>query len=338
MAEQVLVIPTEKFDAMASFQGLSPELAPFVPELLRQEHRQYLPRHEMEVDASYRQVIPYVVFRHRGDHSTPDLIFSYSRLQGGESRLLGKYSLGVGGHICVEDAAHGVPYASGLLREIEEEIEIPDKPSDSELCNSVIGVINDTRDAVGSVHLGIVHLVDLRSPEIVPKEDGMQRAQFRSLGRLQQLREEGLLEGWSELVLDYLLQTARPQPAAKVLGDAMLQLHNEVRVAAGAPILTYSQELSRTAAQHAQWMASRRRLTHNAGWFGIGGGLATRLNQAGVTATPVGENIHRGSEDLATVFYAWYGSTGHRQNMLNPRFTRMGLGVSGSYWCAQFTG
>lgn len=337
MAEQVLVIPTEKLYKLAQFEGLSTEVAPFIPQLLQRENRRYLPRPAMEQDANYRQIIPYVVFRCRGTATTPDLFFSYARVQGGESRLLGKYSLGVGGHICVEDAANGLPYSQGLLRELAEEIDIAETIRDGEICNSVVAVINDTRDPVGLVHLGIVHLVDLCYPEITSKEDGMQRAGFRSLAQLQELQDQGLLEGWSELVLDYLIESSRSLPIARIQANNMLDLHNTSRASLGVPILMYSAELSRTAAEHAYWMASRRRLTHNTGWFGIGGGVATRLLRAGILETPVGENIYRGSSSAGEVYSAWFASTGHRQNILNYQFGRMGLGVHGNYWCVQFT-
>jgi predicted NUDIX family phosphoesterase len=338
MAEQVLVIPTEKLYELGSFEGLCTEMAPFVSHLLQPQNQRYLPRPEMEVEPAYRQIIPYVVFRCRGDRNSPDLFFSYARFNGGESRLSGKYSLGVGGHICADDAVNGLPYVEGMLRELDEEIDIAEAVRDSDICNSIIGVINDTRDPVGLVHLGVVHLVDLCYAEIRTKEDCLQRAGFRSLSQLQDLRELDMLEGWSELVLDHLLESSRSLPIYRIHNNEMLRLHNTSRVAAGVPILTYSPELMQSATNHAQWMATRRRLTHNTGWFGIGGGVASRLLRVGITETPVGENIFRGSIDPAVVYAEWFASLGHRQNILSPRLRRMGLGFFGSYWCAQFTG
>lgn len=337
MAEQVLVIPTEKLHELARFEGLSTEVAPFISQLLCRENRRYLPRPAMEQDLNYRQIIPYVVFRCRGTASTPDLFFSYARVQGGESRLIGKYSLGVGGHICVEDAADGLPYSKGLLRELKEEVDIAETLHDSKICNSIVAVINDTRDPVGLVHLGVVHLVDLNYPEITSNEEGMQRAGFRSLAQLQELQELGLIEGWSELVIDYLLTASRSLPISQIRANEMLLHHNTTRVALGAPILMHSAELAKTAAEHAYWMASRRRLTHNTGWFGVGGGIATRLLRAGISETPVGENIYRGAGTASDVYAEWVASTGHRKNILNPQYGRMGLGVHGNYWCVQFT-
>ena len=57
-------------------------------------NHEFRPRPEMEQDPSYRQIIPYVAVT-RGDE-----VFATRRLdKGGEARLHGRLSLGVGGHI-----------------------------------------------------------------------------------------------------------------------------------------------------------------------------------------------------------------------------------------------
>ena len=58
----------------------------------------FRPRYEVETDPSFKQLIPYCIFRHHGQ------VFHYKRgkLQG-EGRLHSKRSIGVGGHISAED-------------------------------------------------------------------------------------------------------------------------------------------------------------------------------------------------------------------------------------------
>ena len=83
-------------------------------------------------------------------HQRGDEVFATRRLnRGGESRLHGLMSLGVGGHINEIDRDHGEWLMNCLRREIEEEIDIADF---GEL--TLRGLINDNSNGVGSVHLG----------------------------------------------------------------------------------------------------------------------------------------------------------------------------------------
>ena len=79
-------------------------------------------RGEMEVDPSFKQLIPYVIFCHR-DGGGKLSVFRYTRGSGqGEQRLHRKHSVGIGGHISSDDAASTTPYAEGMRRELQEEV------------------------------------------------------------------------------------------------------------------------------------------------------------------------------------------------------------------------
>lgn len=57
----------------------------------------------------------------------------------------------------------------------------------------------------------------------------------------------------------------------------------------------------------------------------------------------VGENIAYGYPTAAAVMKAWMHSTGHRKNILNKRFTKIGIGMARSadgtpYWVQDFGG
>ena len=113
----------------------------------------------MENDPSYKQLIPYVLFRHDDavGHTT---IFQYTRgMRQDESRLRGKRSVGIGGHISMTDAVpsgDGSGYFEGMARELGEEVSI-----ETPYREQCIGLINDDETSVGRVHLGIVHLFDV---------------------------------------------------------------------------------------------------------------------------------------------------------------------------------
>lgn len=79
--------------------------------------------------------------------------------------------------------------------------------------------------------------------------------------------------------------------------------------------------LLHSARRHASWMTRNRRLQH--------------------TNAPVGENIAMGQHDSAHAVQSWMNSSGHRANMLNARYTRVGAAAYTAtdgriYWCIQF--
>ena len=67
--EQVLVVPTERFHSLGHFQGFSakPEL---LEQLLLAEHTSYRSRDAVEEDPSFKQLIPYCLFRHTDAEGT----------------------------------------------------------------------------------------------------------------------------------------------------------------------------------------------------------------------------------------------------------------------------
>ena len=199
--EQVLVVPTAEFHRLGYFQGFSPEVDRYLPELLESDQLRYRPRGEMEEDPNFKQVIPYVVFRYRTGNQIR--LFQYCRGKGqGETRLRAKRSVGVGGHISTLDTTTGATgtgvYEEGLRRELNEEVEIQTGYSPS-----CVGLINDDETEVGKVHLGIVHIYDVQQPAITPREVDILEAGFQSLAEIRYALEE--FESWSQIVVQNLI-------------------------------------------------------------------------------------------------------------------------------------
>ena len=146
-------------------------------------------REDAEADENYKQIIPYAIVRCRHD----GLLACYPR-KGAESRLHGKWSLGVGGHINPEDDQNGASRTAlaALRRELAEEFDGIDIGR-AEI--ALVGVINEEHSAVGRVHLGIVYLVTVQSkPEPADELAGLRWV------RESQLAEYNL-ELWSRLAL-----------------------------------------------------------------------------------------------------------------------------------------
>jgi predicted NUDIX family phosphoesterase len=195
--EHVLVVPTAVFHRLGHFQGFCGEVDRYLKGLLDPAHTSYRPRSAMENDPSYKQLIPYVIFRHREPSGRMQL-FQYTRGKGqGESRLHAKRSIGIGGHIAADDATQSNAYDEGMRRELEEEVIIG-----TTYTGQMVGLINDDETEVGRVHLGVVHLLDVQRPAVEPRESEIIEAGFRQVDEL--LEDLGRFETWSQICLKAL--------------------------------------------------------------------------------------------------------------------------------------
>jgi len=197
--EHVLVVPTELFHSLGYFQGFSADVDKYLSELFAVENISYRPRPQMEDDPSFKQLIPYVIFRYVDENGGVS-IYQYSRGGGsGEKRLVAKKSVGIGGHISQEDAVEqdADPYHDGMARELKEEVVI-ETPHQIQL----VGLINDDETEVGKVHLGIVHICDVEEPNVRSNEDEIEGNGFQPLQQL--LDNLDGFETWSSICLQAL--------------------------------------------------------------------------------------------------------------------------------------
>ena len=161
--EQVMVVPTELLHNLGYFQGFTTAVDRYLEQLLDARNTSYRPRPEMEQDPNFKQLIPYVIFRHT-DAAGVASLFQYTRGTGmGEQRLHTKRSVGIGGHISSVDASGGAPYADGMRRELNEEVVVA-----TAYQQQCVGLINDDQTEVGKVHLGVVYIADVESPDVRP--------------------------------------------------------------------------------------------------------------------------------------------------------------------------
>ncbi len=123
-------------------------------------------------------------------------------------------------------------------------------------------------------------------------------------------------------------KTPAAKPAAKapdvellVIEKNVIDRTNEERARRGLPPLEVDVELVKSARAHASWMTLTQNLQH------------TRL--------PVGENIAMGQRDSQEAVADWMRSPGHRSNILNRSYRRIGAAAYRTaqgtiYWCQQF--
>ncbi len=191
--EHVLCVPTPLFHGIGHFQGFTPDVDRYLKVLLDPAHTLFLPRSSAEDDPTHKQLIPYCLFRCNGE------LLSYRRGKaGGEGRLHSKRSVGIGGHISSTDRLTGDRrYLEAMHREIDEEIFL-----ESAFHDECVGLINDDESPVGRVHLGIVHIFDLESAKVRPREESILETEFAPPEKL--LAELDQFETWSQICLQHL--------------------------------------------------------------------------------------------------------------------------------------
>ncbi len=191
--EQVMVVPTELFHSCGDFEGYCAETDKYLTTLLDPLNTQYLPRDQMKQDPGFKQLIPYCIFQYVDD--TGKHVFQYTRGKGqGESRLHSKCSVGIGGHISTLDLADASPYQDGMQRELDEEVII-----DTRFTQSCVGLINDDSNDVGKVHFGVVHLFTVEQPKVAARETEIIDSGFSPVNGL--LDNLDRFETWSQICL-----------------------------------------------------------------------------------------------------------------------------------------
>ncbi len=187
--EKVLVVKTDKLAKFIS--GKTGLLTADREEMLDiiVNHHEFMDRPAAEEDPSYKQIIPYVVLTQNGQ------VFTTRRLnKGGESRLHGKLSIGIGGHINpVDETDRRSVLMKGLERELDEEVYIQRR---GQLVPR--GFINDDGNGVGAVHLGLCFSMEVEGEVSVKETEKLSGAWLS----LQELKSEyDNMETWSQIAL-----------------------------------------------------------------------------------------------------------------------------------------
>lgn len=151
-----------------------------------------------ETDSSFKQLIPYVIVMHERTNQ-----FFVTRRIGGDDRLLGKISLGLGGHV-----GPGESILVALFRELKEEIGLS-RDNITEIYYD--GFINTNESEIDRVHLGLICFIHVDRDDLVSLEPDKLEGFWATLPELHVMREQGLLESWSELALANVIERVGPK-------------------------------------------------------------------------------------------------------------------------------
>ena len=96
-----------------------------------------------------------------------------------------------------------------------------------------------------------------------------------------------------------------------------------------APVLRFSEHLSRIAKGHADYLLRRGYITHR----GPGGTrVGQRASRAGYRWRVIGENIASGYNTPRAVVQTWLNSPGHCENIMDSQYSEMGIARAGNIY------
>lgn len=116
-------------------------------------------------------------------------------------------------------------------------------------------------------------------------------------------------------------ETPEVQDQAYVYGMRITELVNEHRAAAGLAPVKYSAKISEAAQVRAVEIEKSFSHTRPDGRY-----FSTVFAEHGISYRYSGENIAWGQQSPEEVVTAWMNSAGHRANILNAKFTELGVG------------
>lgn len=117
----------------------------------------------------------------------------------------------------------------------------------------------------------------------------------------------------------------------------VVDLTNKERAKQGLPALKIDAELSKVAREKSRDMAANGYFSHNSPTYGSPFDM---MKQFGIRYSTAGENIAKGQRSPQEVVNAWMNSEGHRANIMNAKYTHIGVGYveQGNHWTQQFIG
>lgn len=217
--ERVLVVSASLLHQHhGHFTGFCPDVHRY-NHLLIAENHQFKRRGNVEEDPEWKQLIPYILVRHRVKDGRVWYL-SYQRSStNAEQRLANQHSVGFGGHISEDDievdyaapsyVARNVHYEvrkmcalchtfdyspmlmNGMIRELFEELDVYG------ITNfRVVGLINLEGTPVDRVHLGIVTVVDLECTSVFSNDSNVTSLSWSSVESLK--NELPDFETWSQ--------------------------------------------------------------------------------------------------------------------------------------------
>ena len=119
----------------------------------------------------------------------------------------------------------------------------------------------------------------------------------------------------------------------------VFSLINRARAREGLQPLWLDERLSDIARLKSQDMIDRQYFSHDSPFYGSPFDMLARF---GVRYRRAGENIAKGQRTAERVMYAWLNSPPHKENILDPVYNTVGVGLAqdnqgNNHWTQLFT-
>lgn len=192
LTEEIVVVKrSDLFNDLIPWQGIDQEN---IDKVLTNivTHYQSIQRSYAEVDTTFKQIVSYVIFTFDGK-----LFVMERKNNGNEATLSNKLSIGIGGHLRIDDL-QGETLFDWVAREFEEEVQYQ-----GNLKMHTIGFLNDDSNEVGQRHLGLIILLQGDHGKISIKSDEHKTGNLMSMESC--FENFDLFESWSQIVLQTLV-------------------------------------------------------------------------------------------------------------------------------------
>lgn len=229
--DTVLAFPSTILDELGHFHGIRKDYQIYENALIKAEVSSFMPRLEVEMNPTYKQIVSYVIVRYQ------NLLLRYTRgvVTNIGQFLHGEYSLGFGGHVESNDwdlfSLSDVGYRNSILREMKQEIEInPEKIRTDNF--STLGVLNDDSSPLGRCHIAFIHLLTVDSPEYKKGEKSINDIKWVPIESLGD--EFSGYEYWSKLCIQTFFSENLSIPCFIYQKDNFkLRYHSEIFLVVG---------------------------------------------------------------------------------------------------------
>ncbi|WP_062046579.1 CAP domain-containing protein [Bacillus sp. JCM 19034] len=132
-------------------------------------------------------------------------------------------------------------------------------------------------------------------------------------------------------------RTEAPQQTEGIstIEQQVIDLTNQERRNQGLSELQADSSLSQVAREKSKDMQQNSYFSHTSPTYGSPFDM---MRDFGISYRSAGENIAQGQRSAQEVVQAWMDSQGHRENIMNPDYTHIGVGYveQGNYWTQMF--
>jgi uncharacterized YkwD family protein/spore coat assembly protein SafA len=128
---------------------------------------------------------------------------------------------------------------------------------------------------------------------------------------------------------------AKPATSLSSYAQQVANLVNQERVNNGLSPLKVDVSLSKMALDKGKDMYNNNYFDHQSPTYGSPFDM---MNSYGISYSYAGENIAQGQRNPQEVMNAWMNSAGHRENILNANYKKIGVAYYNGEWVQEFIG